>query len=255
MADDVPLIWHQPFTVRAYEVGPDEHASVLTIADYFQESAGEHASAAGVESFALPDGTGTWVLSRLHLQIARRPAMRQRVTVETWPSGRDGLRALREYRLLDQDGHVLALGTSVWFVLHVERRRPVRLPDQLARFQSDDPERVLPLPAEPVAPDTVDHSASFRVRRSDLDRVGHANNVRFVEWTLEGLPDHSGLAGIDLVYKAEASAGDDVVSEAGPLVDSTRRHRLTRASDQRLLALARTTWTPHDATSSLPSSS
>ena len=35
-----PEVWRQPFAVRAYEVGPDERASVLTLADYFQEAAG-----------------------------------------------------------------------------------------------------------------------------------------------------------------------------------------------------------------------
>ena len=86
--------------------------------------------------------------------------------------------------------------------------------------------------------------AEFRVRRSDLDRVGHANNVRFVEWALEALPDGAGLTEIDILYRSEAVVGDRVRSEAGPLVGGARAHRLSRESDGRFLALARTVWSP-----------
>ena len=74
MTDD-PLVWSEPFSIRAYEVGPDETASVLTVCDLLQEAAGEHARASDREGFPLPDGGwATWVLSRLRVVMHRRPA-------------------------------------------------------------------------------------------------------------------------------------------------------------------------------------
>lgn len=239
-----PEVWRQPFEVRAYEVGPDERASLLTVADYFQEAAGEHARAGGVETFDLGGSAGTWVLHRLRLRVEALPGMRETVEVETWPSGRDGLRAHRDYRLWGPDGRRLAVGTSAWFVIDVARRRPVRLPAGLEAFGPAEPERVLPFGAPPVAPAEVAHARTFAVRRSDLDRVGHANNVRFLEWTLEALPEADGLAEIEVLYQSEAVYGDAVVSEAGPLADGARPHRLRREADGRTFALARTVWTP-----------
>lgn len=239
-----PEVWRHGFTVRAYEVGPDERASVLTVADYFQEAAGEHARSGGVETFDLDGSVGTWVLQRLRLRFDGLPHMRQAVEVETWPSGRDRLKAYRDYRLRSEAGDVLAVGTSAWFVIDVERRRPVRLPAGLERFGPAEPEDVLSFEAPPEAPEAVEHARTFHVRRSDLDRVGHANNVRFLEWALEALPSADGLREIEVVYQSEAVYGDDVVSEAGPLVDGARAHRLARAADGRTFALARTLWTP-----------
>ncbi|MEM6287520.1 MAG: acyl-ACP thioesterase domain-containing protein [Bacteroidota bacterium] len=238
----VPEVWHQSFTVRAYEVGPDERASVLTVADLLQEAAGEHARAAGLETFDLDGGTGTWVLTRLRLRIDDLPAMRETVEVETWPSGRDGLRATRDYHLRGADGRTLVTGTSAWLVLHVERRRPVRLPEAVVGFGPEAPRRVLPFGDEPTAPASVAAERAFAVRRSDLDRVGHANNVRFVEWTLEALDTEAGLREVDVAFRAEAVYGDTVVSQASALVGGTRAHVLSRASDGRTLALARTVW-------------
>ena len=241
---DAPEAWRQRFAVRATEVGPDERASVLTVADYFQEAAGEHARAGGVETFDLGASVGTWVLHRLRLQFNGLPHMREAVEVETWPSGRDRLKAYRDYRLRSGAGDVLAVGTSAWFVIDVARRRPVRLPAGLERFGPAEPEDALSFEDPPEAPDRIEHRRTFHVRRSDLDRVGHANNVRFLEWALEALPSAAGLREIEVLYQSEAVYGDDVVSEAGPLADDTRTHRLARAADGRTFALARTRWTP-----------
>ena len=240
-----PLTWTEPFTVRAYEVGPDETASVLTVCDLMQEAAGEHARASDREGFELASGgRSTWVLSRLRLQMARRPRMRERVEVETWPASLDGLRATRDFRVT-AGGETLAAATSLWFLIDVARRRPVRLPPQMDGFEVPGKPRALTFDGapEPTPPAQPEHQATFAVRRSDLDRVGHANNVRFVEWVLEALPSDDGLREIDVLYRSEAVYGDAVTSAAGPLADGARDHELTRA-DGRTLALARTTWTP-----------
>mgnify|MGYP003147858504 CR=1 FL=1 len=241
---ETPLVWTEPFRIRAVEAGPDGAASVLTLCDLFQEAAGEHALAADREGFPLPGGGwSTWVLSQLSVRLRRRPAMRERVEVETWPAALDGLRATRDFRLTDAAGAVLAVATSRWFLIDVDRRRPVRLPPAMDGFEAGDRPRAHEMPDPPSAPESVEHRAEFAVRRSDLDRVGHANNVRFIEWALEALPDDTGLAGVDVAYKAEATPGDVVVSTVGPLVDGARNHRLA-SPDGRTFALARTLWSP-----------
>ena len=238
------LVWTQPFRIRAYEVGPDGTASVLTVCDLLQEAAGEHARAAGREGFAIGSGWATWVLSRLRVRLHRRPQIREAVTVETWPSALDGLRATRDFRMASGDGETVAVATSQWFLIDVERRRPVRLPPAMDGFAAPDHGRALTLDSAPAAPEHVEAERAFAVRRSDLDRVGHANNVRFLEWALEALPSADGLREIEVLYQSEAVVGDDVVSEAGALVDGARAHRLARAADGRTFALARTLWTP-----------
>ena len=239
-----PLVWTEPFAVRAYEVGPDGSASVLTLCDLLQEAAGEHARASDREGFPLPGGgRSTWVLSRLALEVDRRPRMRERLEVETWPAALDGLRATRDFRVRGDGGAEIARATSLWFLIDVDRRRPVRLPPAMDGFSVPDKPRAHVLEDAPHAPDAVEHERTFDVRRSDLDRVGHANNVRFVEWVLEALPSDDGLGGVDVLYRAEAVYGDAVTSQAGPLVGGARYHRLASASDGRTLALARTTWT------------
>lgn len=245
----IPFVWSEPFRVRAYEAGPDERVSALTLCDYIQEAAGEQARAHDLEVFDVGGGrVGTWVLTRFSLRLEGRPAFGATVHVTTWPSHYDGLRAERDFEVHGPDGR-LAHGTSAWFVLDVERRRPVRLPPTLTSFGPAERPRALPdVQPPPTRPAAVVHEGHFSVRRSDLDRVGHANHVRYAEWVLETLPDPlpGVLVALDVSFKTEAVRGDTVVASAGPAPDAASGvwdHHLTRASDGQTLAVARTRWT------------
>ncbi|MEM9998360.1 MAG: acyl-ACP thioesterase domain-containing protein, partial [Bacteroidota bacterium] len=185
-----PTFHREAFRVRAYEADATGCASLLTLSDYFQEAAGNHALARGFARLTLREGTeptGVWVLRRLRIEADRLPAWQALVTVETWPSHHKGLHAFREYVVRDNDGERIAAGTSSWFVLDVERRRPARLPPLLSTVEMLDRPRPLdgtapPLPFDAATPDLVVNT--FAVRRTDLDLNGHANHVRFVEWAM-----------------------------------------------------------------------
>lgn len=245
--DERAMVWSEGVRVRAYEVGPDGAAGMPALCDWLQEAAGNHASALtwGVEN--LQAKHLTWVLARLHLRVARWPRWREDLTVRTWPSGVVRAFAVREFRV-DLGGESLAVGTSGWVVLDTASRRPVRPGADLAEMASRTPPRVLPdvferLPE--LSPAVASHEV--RVGRSDLDLNGHANNVRFVAWALDGLPatvaDTSTLAELEIDYRAEAREGDVLAVEAAPGDGpDTWLHRITRPTDGRELARARTHW-------------
>ena len=256
MSPDSPYatVWTEPFRIRAYEGGPDERASLLTVCNLFQEAAGEQARANDLEAFPLPGGSvSTWVLSRLRVSVVGElPRARDAVTVDTWPSDREGLRVHRDFVLRDSHGEALVRATSVWFLLDVARRRPVRLPEAMDRFQPPpDVPRGLTLVghAPPTAPAETVRAERFAVRHADLDRVGHVNHVRVLEWVLEAVPenvrDARRLVGLDVGFQAETSVGQAVVSASGPDEEAGRlAHHVTLAADgSRTVALARTLWT------------
>jgi acyl-ACP thioesterase len=174
--------------------------------------------------------------------------MLEDIVFETWPSDRDGLRATRDFVCTGADGREIARGTSAWLVLDVARRRATRLPEAIEAFGPPERPRALTFDGAPPEPDgALLAEQTFPVRRSDLDRVGHANNVRFVEWALEAVPDPwiggRTLLNVDITYAAEAVRGDAVRSAATVVSPTVLAHHLTREGDGRLLARATTTWT------------
>ena len=245
-------VWTEPFRIRAYEAGPDERVSVLTVLNLFQEAAGEQARAHDLDVFALPAGPATWVLHRLRLVApGPLPRLRDAVTVDTWPSDRDGLRAHRDFVLRDASGAALVRATSVWFLLDIGRRRPVRLPPAMDHFlPPPDVPRGLTLDgaAAPTAPARAERGETFAVRHADLDRVGHANHARIAEWALEAVPEPvragARLAELDVTFQSEATVGQTVVSACGPGArPGALAHHVFRDGDApQTVALARTLW-------------
>ncbi|GIV60613.1 MAG: acyl-ACP thioesterase [Rhodothermaceae bacterium] len=246
--------WQETFRVRSYEVEPGGHASVQTLCHYFEEAAGNHAQALGLSVEQLASQGLTWVLSRLHVQVAAFPRWRDTVRVTTWPSGQNGLFALREFQVHDEGGRLLARATSGWVMIDVQRRRPVRLPGFLRAYLFPRPDRAVEDDFTRLRPppDGYERARRFHVRYSDLDLNRHVNNVRYVEWAVETLPpaflETHRLAGLEIHFRAETGYDAAVIAEAASDAAAGTGtgfwHRLRREDDDRDVAVARTRWRP-----------
>jgi acyl-ACP thioesterase len=247
--EQAPPVWTESFRVRAYEVDATAKASVPAIANWLQETAGNHATALGWGMDALQARGRTWVLARLHLCLSHVPGWREDVRVTTWPSGVHRLYALREFRVTGPGDRELGIATTGWVLLDLTTRRPVRLPDELDEIAHITPDRVL---ADPFAklPEVngADAARTLVVRLADLDMNRHANNVSVIAWALEALPDEvvldASLAELEIEFRAEALRGDHILVQTRRASEGSTAflHRLLRESDGREIARARTVW-------------
>ncbi len=105
---------------------------------------------------------------------------------------------------------------------------------------------------------------ALRVEPSDIDVLGHVNNVVYLRWVQDVAIAHWQSAATpaqqaalvwvvvrhEIDYKSPALPGDALIARTWVGVASRRtfeRHtEIVRASDQRLLARARTLWFPLD---------
>ena len=172
---------------------------------------------AAIEQIAAAYGE-TWVLYRLAVRVHRPPRKRERITVETWPCGRERLYAVREYRALSADGATLAEGASAWLALDLATRRLSREPrtplDPCAARPRAWPDAFRGhLPAVDDGP-----ARAFEVRRGELDVNGHVNHVHHVAWALEAAPPSLWQSArpveVAMEYTAEARAGDPKIGRA-----------------------------------------
>jgi medium-chain acyl-[acyl-carrier-protein] hydrolase len=247
-----PQIWIDPFVVRAYEAGAAGRLTVPRLCDWLQEAAGNHATALGVATDRLLASGRAWVLARLHVALARLPAWREEVVVETWPSAENGLVAERDFIMRSATGEELGRATSHWVVIDVARRRPGRLPRAVVELQL--PGRPRALAGAPAAVHPPEESASeyrFTVLRNDLDLNEHTNNSRYVAWALEGVPEEIAAAhaciALDVHFRAESVYGDQVVARTGAAVEEPAgavhlRHAVVREPGGAVLAVLRSRW-------------
>jgi acyl-ACP thioesterase len=244
-----PPVWTESFRVRGYEVDASGRASVAAVANWLQETAGNHATALGWAVDALQARGCTWVLSRFHLRLVRQLEWREEVRVATWPSGVHRLYAVREFRMTDSSEGELGTATTGWVLLDLAARRPIRPPKTLEEMALSTPERVI---ADPFAklPEVggADRSKTFEVRYSDLDMNRHANNVSVIGWAIDALPDEVVTGGapaeLEIEFRAEAVRGDLITVDVRRIPGDSVAflHRLVREGDGREVARARTVW-------------
>ncbi|TYP94990.1 Acyl-ACP thioesterase [Fodinibius salinus] len=234
------FIYEEEFKIRASEIGADKKATLAAICSLLQEVAGNHALQLEFDITDLQQQKMTWVLHRLNIQIHRFPDWRETITIKTWPSGGDGLRAHRDFLLLDESGHTVGKSLSYWLILDMDKRRPIRIPKDILQNVPRDTEHVLPV-TDPAFEEigNSEHSNSFEVRKTDLDLNEHVNNVRYIEWALSSMPEDKKLSKIDIKFIAEAVLGDNIIAE----YTSTPKERfqIKRRSDEAVLALAHAT--------------
>ncbi|KVI12263.1 Acyl-ACP thioesterase [Cynara cardunculus var. scolymus] len=192
------LSYKERFIVRCYEVGVNKTATVETIANLLQEVGGNHAQSVGFST----DGFATtttmrklhliWVTARMHIEIYRYPA---------WIGTR------RDWILKDYaNGEVIGRATSKWVMMNEDTRR-----------------------LQKVSDDVRDEYLIFcpKTLRADLDMNKHVNNVTYIGWVLESIPqeiiDSHELQAITLDYRRECQHDDivDSLTTPEPLNDSS----------------------------------
>jgi acyl-ACP thioesterase len=248
MPDTIP-IWVEKFKIRSYEVDAHGKASIQSICNYLQEAAGNHAFKLGVSVDLLFKKKLTWVLSRMRVIMDAYPMWRRSLKIETWPSGLENLYAIRDFELYDHDGQKIGKATNSYMLLNLETKKPVSMPDFIReiRFPKsraiDDKFEKLP------KPEKKDLEKQFKVRLSDLDINQHVNNVNFIEWAVETIPQEVWknymLKDLEINFRAEGKYGDRVISCSQKIEDTNKivfLHDLSREKDQKQVALARTVW-------------
>lgn len=158
-----------------------------------------------------------WVLSRMHIHFHRPVNWRDAVKLYTWHKGANGLFFLRDFLLLNEEGERCISATSSWVVIDERTRhfvRPEDLPPSLVldyqvdhAIEQESPKVVLPREAQPEA--AGEHTVAY----SDIDIIGHTNNVRYVVWAMDCLPPQVALQPMKDLYinfNKETTEGETV---------------------------------------------
>ncbi|MBU1822917.1 MAG: acyl-ACP thioesterase [Bacteroidetes bacterium] len=242
------MIHTEIYRVRNYEADSRGRLTLLSLANYLQDTADRHAILLGVGMPALAEQGLSWVLHRMKINIIRWPQLTEEIRVETNPSGLERVFVFRDFRVYDQAGELLMTASSTWLVFDTEKRRMV---SPGAYFQEIfDPYRALEfLPRAvgkiPAVPPTEPWVRTVSARHNEIDTNDHVNNSVYFQWIQEPLPPqfmHSHrCTEIDLVFKKECSREDRIESKVYPF-DSTTLLHLVSNLEGKEVAIGTTAW-------------
>lgn len=247
------LSYKECFIIRCYEVGINKTATVEAIANLLQETGCSHAQSVGFST----DGFATtttmrklrliWVTARMHIEIYKYPAWGDVVEIETWCQGEGKVGTRRDWIIKDYaTGVVIGRATSKWVMMNEDTRRLQRVSDEVREeylvfcprdlrlaFPEEDNDSLKKIPK---LEEPAQHSRTGLVpRRADLDMNQHVNNVAYIGWVLESVPqeivDTHELQTITLDYRRECQHNDVVDSLTSLENDDTEESSIINSSN------------------------
>lgn len=180
-----------------------------------QEVTEYHGNSVGGGFEKLVEQNRAWVIVRSYYEFHRRPAAFEKVMLNTWPRGNDGLFAFRDYRVTNAEGEVLLTGTSYWTLIDYAQRRAVRLRDYINVYDTTDElatgrERLDRIAMPPM--DNPDCQFELQARHSMIDHTSHVNNSEYIKWIFDALAecgfDADRPFSLELNFQHETKPGD-----------------------------------------------
>ncbi len=206
-------IFRQTYKIEPIHVDCFGRTKTSVLLHFAQEAAGSHCLELAVDWDTLAKRNLFWAVIRNRMQILRQPAVGEQITVETWPMPTTRSAFPRSTVGFDQDGNEVFRSISLWVLMDTETRAMV-LPgksgiDLIGTLRGTE----LAAPGS-LHPLETDNSLLRKVCFTVLDKNGHMNNTRYMDWIDDLLPaafhaSHSPRE-LTLCYLSEAREGDEM---------------------------------------------
>ncbi|MDR2480339.1 MAG: acyl-ACP thioesterase, partial [Treponema sp.] len=119
-------IWQEDHVVRFGHIDRSDRLTLSAVFQFFQEAAISHAENLRVGREDMARSGQVWILSRMSVQVDRRPGYGEAMIVRSWPRGGEKLFALRDYDIRDSADKPAVRARSGWLIIDIEKRRPLR---------------------------------------------------------------------------------------------------------------------------------
>lgn len=195
--------------IRYSECSSRAQLSLEGLIDYFQDASTFHSEDLGLGIDYLKKEKLVWVLSAWQIEVERYPLFGEKVTVGTFPYDFKGCFGHRNFFLKESGGSFLAKANSLWTLLDLENKRPVR-PNSLMteRYVLEEKLEMNYASRKIDVPDGGKEGEPIVIRRSHLDTNGHVNNGQYVRMAMESLPTEFAVGSLRAEYKKQALLGD-----------------------------------------------
>jgi acyl-ACP thioesterase len=237
------------FELRYFEMNQYAVATPMTILTLLEETAADHCCQINNSLFQLADQNIGWVLVSGFMQMERYPKYKEKIRIRTWLSKYSTVKGFRENIIYDAQDNIIGRAKGLWVFFDIERRRPVEIFEDIRNKWSFLSEECVHININKkiAAIDTADYKTSFNVSVSDTDMNKHVNNIKYLQWVIESIPDeiidNYYLYSIDGRFIAEAQNGDTIISLTNKdEIENSFVHTMRIKGTNTLCATGKTVW-------------
>lgn len=185
--------------------------TVPAILDCFQDAAIFESENGRINVEYLYSRHIAWILSSWQIVIDRRPRLNERIKIATAPYDFTNYVGFRNFSVWGEDGALIVRAASVWTLIDTEKLCPVRLTQELQEGYEFEPKLEMKYAPRKIALlGEAQVQDQFRVRKFQIDSNKHMNNVEYVRYAMETLPEDAAFRELRVEYKKAALYGDEV---------------------------------------------
>lgn len=206
-------VFKKTYTVETIHLDRFGRVKPSVMLYFAQEAATGHCDLLALDWDTMAKKGLFWAVIRHRLQLNKPAVAGDVLTVETWPMPTTRSAFPRATVAYDQNGNEVFRCISLWILMDIETRAMVlpgksgiQLTGLIRGGEMTVPSSILPRAAECRCDRTVSYT--------DLDRNGHVNNTRYLDWVDDLLSsefhrEHT-LRELSVCYLSEAMEGQQV---------------------------------------------
>jgi len=178
---------------------------------FCQDVAGHHCKILGADYDTLAQKNLIWAIIRQKVQITRLPRSGETLRIETWPMPTTRTCYPRSTVAYDESGKELFRSISLWVLMDRSSRAMILPGKSGVDVQGLLTGTELATPGS-LAPREMEQLHKRQVCYTDLDRNGHMNNTKYLDWVSDLLPSsfhhEKKVREFTVCYHAEAREGE-----------------------------------------------
>jgi acyl-ACP thioesterase len=202
------------FRVQFGDVDRNNQLTMHGMLRLLQEVSNVHSDLVGYGVNQIGETNYSWVLYQQRMHLYERPHWNTELTIRTWSRGAEGLTCLRDYEATDAAGNIIARGSSSWLLVDATTQRMIKIPEGLMEKYGTVEENVLKEPLTRLKPiGDAPLLWEYRICRRDIDINRHVNNLNYVNFALEALPEdipETAFNDVTIMFKKASFYGDTV---------------------------------------------
>ncbi|MEI6754506.1 MAG: acyl-ACP thioesterase domain-containing protein [Paludibacter sp.] len=241
--------FEKQFELRYFEMNKFGEATSTTILTLLEETAADHCFAINHSLYDLEKQNVGWVLLSGIITMDRYPNYKEKIIIRTWLSSYSTIKGIRENIIYDEKLNIIGKAKGLWVFFDILKRRPIQIFESIKEKWSfcnyESVDHNITKKIEPIV--STIHIKEFKANRFDMDTNQHVNNIRYLQWLIESIPDYIinnyYLYSIDGRFIAEAQYGDIILSLTEmDTSDNSFIHTIKSQKNNLVCATAKTLW-------------
>lgn len=195
-------------SLRFHNIGQNHRLNLPGLIDLLQEAAGRHADSIGFGLNNIDKTDLTWLVLYWKIKILSTPKWNSKIIIKTWAREIERVHSFRDFEIYDEDGNKIAIATSKWVLIRVSTHSIARVPKEIHDTYGVVEKSAFSNPIEATLkePENTILTFEYSIARRDIDYNGHVNNLFYIDFALEALPENvyvNNFTQVEVLYKKE----------------------------------------------------